>query len=79
MHWPLTGNKGKEVEPPIKVLPEKMAFLLKDVSVDIYTGTAASKRLVSEMYVSQLHPNLPSIQQHASNVAACLPANHWMS
>lgn len=28
MHWPLTGNKGKEVEPPIKVC---VALLLIEV------------------------------------------------
>ena len=27
MHWPLTGNKGKEVEPPIKVSVEKPSVL----------------------------------------------------
>lgn len=25
MHWPLTGNKGKEVEPPIKVTVYRLA------------------------------------------------------
>lgn len=27
MHWPLTGNKGKEVEPPIKVSVENPSVL----------------------------------------------------
>ena len=27
MHWPLTGNKGKEVEPPIKVSVKSLLFI----------------------------------------------------